>query len=97
MGGHDSTAEELLSRRADASTTHENGQTLLHVAVESWSLQMGTLLLNSGAVMSAQDPGGRTVLHLAAERGNQKMIKLLTDDEPSTSYVLEDRLILLEE
>ena len=81
MGRHESAAEGLLSRGADMSTTDEKGQILLHLAVESRSLQMVILLLNRGAAMSAQDYRGRTALHLAAERGIQKMVKLLIDTE----------------
>ena len=51
---------------------------------------MVILLLNSGAVISAQDYGGRTALYLAAERGNQKMIKLLIGQGAESSPV--DRL-----
>ena len=56
-------------RGADMSTRDEKGQTLLHLAVESRSPQMVTLLLNRGAAMSAQDHGDKTAFHLAAKRG----------------------------
>jgi len=46
VGGHDCAAEELLLRGADTSTTDEKGQTLIHLAVESRSLQMVALILN---------------------------------------------------
>jgi len=45
VGGHENAAEELLMRGADTSITDEKGQALLHLAVESRSPQMVTLLL----------------------------------------------------
>mgnify|MGYP001403684699 CR=1 FL=1 len=65
---------ELLSKGND-----DFGETSLHDAAESNSLEVATLLIDSGVDIEAKDNGGRTALHIAAERNALEVATLLID------------------
>jgi hypothetical protein len=60
-------ADELLLHGA-ISPINKKGQTFLHLAVLSRSTEIVAVLLDKGAVVSAQDLEGSTALHLVAGR-----------------------------
>ena len=73
--GHAKAADELLSHGADISPINK-GQTFLHLAVLSRSTETVAVLLDKGAVVSAQDLEGSTALHVAAGQGYREIINL---------------------
>jgi ankyrin repeat protein len=85
-GGHAEAADELLSHRADISPIKKR-KTILHLAVLSRFTETVAVLLNKGAVVSAQDLEGSTALHLAANQGQREMINLLINNRAEVRLV----------
>ncbi|KAH9017612.1 ankyrin repeat-containing domain protein [Lactarius pseudohatsudake] len=61
--------EDLTNRRDHV------GRTPLHVAILSNSVEVGCVLVDAGARMTARLVGGRTSLHLAAQMGQVALVK----------------------
>jgi ankyrin repeat protein len=80
--GHIEAADELLLHGADISPFNKKGQISLYLAVLSRSTETVAVLLDKGAVVSAQDLEGSTALHVAADQGLREIINLLIDLEP---------------
>ena len=55
------------------------GRTPLHVAIYSHSVEVGCVLIDAGARMSARLVGGRTSLHLAAQMGQVVLVKKMLE------------------
>ena len=64
---------EVLNRRDQV------GRTPLHVAILSNSVEVGCVLIDAGARMTARLVGGRTSLHLAAQMGQVSLVKKLLE------------------
>jgi len=76
LNKHRDAVKELF-REEDLQGVDKMGNTLLHLAVSSRSVEMVALVLDKRASTSAQDHQGRTALHLVAEGGEYDMIKPL--------------------
>jgi len=66
-----------LNDGADVNQKDENGQTLLHHAVQSSHTEVAQILIERGARVESKDNEGRTPLHLASKIGYIPMIDLL--------------------
>lgn len=70
----------LLKRGFDASRANSSGQTALHVAAASGSVETVQLLLKfASESVDARDAAGATALHLAAAAGHEEVVALLLD------------------
>ncbi|KAH9057582.1 hypothetical protein EDB87DRAFT_1686168 [Lactarius vividus] len=65
--------EDLTNRRDHV------GRTPLHVAILSNSVEVGCVLIDAGARMTARLVGGRTCLHLAAQMGRVSLVKKMLE------------------
>lgn len=74
-----SRVSRLLGESIDPNTADVDGTTPLHLAARNDSLEIGALLLRSGANPSARNRYGVTPLYLAAVNGSARMIRALLD------------------
>ena len=79
-----------LINQADPS--HRDGNTLLHVAVQSDSLEVIDLLLTYGANPSIQNLKNETPAHTAARTGNLPILKYLIENG-GLHGILDDLII----
>ena len=75
---------ELTADPELAKLSWEEGETLLHVAVESRETKLAQLLLKCGANVNAQDAQTGTPLHSAADFDNLELMRLLLQSGTST-------------
>ncbi len=69
-------------------------RTLLYLSARLGYREATKLLVNRGALLSAVDNIGRIARNLVEEKGLERTIKAI-DNEPSTGYIFNGRLILL--
>lgn len=67
----------LIARGIDLTVRNNDGDTALHVAVKSGSVEIARTILQHGADMNVKDGSGLTALYLAEEIENDEMVALL--------------------
>ena len=70
---------EERSNGREIDMQDNEGQTALHVAVQTGQGAIVKLLLLSKADLEVRDKGGRTALHLAVLMGEEGILELLLD------------------
>ncbi|KAH8995800.1 hypothetical protein EDB86DRAFT_3077358 [Lactarius hatsudake] len=80
--------EEDLTNRRD-----HVGRTPLHVAILSNSVEVGCVLIDAGARMTARLVGGRTSLHLAAQMGRVSLVTKMLERSAYNKKAEEKRKI----
>ena len=84
--------KQMVEDGEDLNRRDQVGRTPLHVAVLSNSFEVGCVLIDAGARMTARLVGGRTSLHLAAQMGNVTIVtKMLERSAYSKEKVEEDK------
>ena len=84
--------KQMIEDGEDLNRRDQVGRTPLHVAVLSNSLEVGCVLIDAGARMTARLVGGRTSLHLAAQMGNVTIVtKMLERSAYNKEKVEEDK------
>jgi ankyrin repeat protein len=73
------------------------GRTPLHVAILSNSVEVGCVLIDAGARMTARIVGGRTSLHLAAQMGKATLVKKMLERSAYNKEKAEEENRKLEE
>ncbi|CAK8691079.1 unnamed protein product [Clavelina lepadiformis] len=74
---NDNTADTAFNMMVNRTT--ESGFTALHIAAHYGNVNVGTLLLNRGAIVDFQAKNGITPMHVAAKRGHTRFCSLLID------------------
>lgn len=69
----------LLDRKADIAVADEDGQPLLHIALQRREKKVARFLIDRGADVTTADACGRTALHLAAMEGSEVVVRWLAD------------------
>ncbi|KAH8991545.1 hypothetical protein EDB92DRAFT_2114535 [Lactarius akahatsu] len=70
--------KQMIEDREDLTNRRDHvGRTPLHVAILSNSVEVGCVLIDAGARMTARLVGGRTSLHLAAQMGHVSLVKTM--------------------
>ena len=67
------------------------GRTPLHVAILSNSVEVGCVLIDAGAHMTARLVGGRTSLHLAAQMGQVFLVKKMLERSAYNKEKVEEK------
>ena len=75
--GDSTLLEEALLQGANINAVAEDGNSALHLAVETGVLQPVEILLAKGADIRLGNANGKTPLHIAAERGSLDIVKIL--------------------
>ncbi|KAH9022591.1 hypothetical protein EDB84DRAFT_1564938 [Lactarius hengduanensis] len=83
--------EDLTNRRDHV------GRTPLHVAILSNSVEVGCVLIDGGARMTARLVGGRTSLHLAAQMGRVSLVKKMLERSAYNKEKAEEEKRRIEE
>ncbi|KAH9034021.1 hypothetical protein EDB83DRAFT_2296389 [Lactarius deliciosus] len=83
--------EDLANRRDHV------GRTPLHVAILSNSAEVGCVLIDAGARMTARLVGGRTSLHLAAQMGRVSLVKKMLERSAYNKEKAEEEKRRIEE
>ncbi|KAH8995817.1 hypothetical protein EDB86DRAFT_1066941 [Lactarius hatsudake] len=83
--------EDLTNRRDHV------GRTPLHVAILSNSVEVGCVLVDAGARMTARLVGGRTSLHLAAQMGQVALVKKMLERSAHNKEKAEEEKRKMEE
>ncbi|KAH9170813.1 hypothetical protein EDB89DRAFT_2230438 [Lactarius sanguifluus] len=71
--------KQMIEDGEDLNRRDHVGRTPLHVAILSNSVEVGCILINAGARMTARLVGGRTSLHLAAQMGHVSLVKTMLE------------------
>ncbi|KAH9170814.1 hypothetical protein EDB89DRAFT_2230439 [Lactarius sanguifluus] len=83
--------EDLTNRRDHV------GRTPLHVAILSNSVEVGRVLIDAGARMTARLVGGRTSLHLASQMGHVALVKKMLERSAHNKEKAEEEKRKMEE
>ncbi|KAI9433859.1 hypothetical protein H4582DRAFT_1856238 [Lactarius indigo] len=83
--------EDLTNRRDHV------GRTPLHVAILSNSTEVGCVLIDAGARMTARLVGGRTSLHLAAQMGQVSVVKKMLERSAYNKEKAKEEKLKIEE
>lgn len=84
---HTKAVNEFLLYGADITPINKKGQAFLCLAVLSKSPETIAILLDRGAVISAQDLEGSIVFRLVADQGHRGVINLLIDHKAEAGLV----------
>ncbi|KAH9020874.1 hypothetical protein EDB84DRAFT_1580986 [Lactarius hengduanensis] len=71
--------KQMIEDGEDLNRRDHVGRTPLHVAILSNSVEVGCVLIDAGARMTARLVGGRTSLHLAAQMGHVSLVKTMLE------------------
>ncbi|KAH8995819.1 hypothetical protein EDB86DRAFT_3243523 [Lactarius hatsudake] len=71
--------KQMIEDGEDLNRRDHVGRTPLHVAILSNSVDVGYVLIDAGARMTARLVGGRTSLHLAAQMGQVSLLKRMLE------------------
>ncbi|KAH9007478.1 hypothetical protein EDB84DRAFT_1572846, partial [Lactarius hengduanensis] len=71
--------KQMIEDGEDLNRRDHVGRTPLHVAILSNSVEVGCVLIDAGASMTARLVGGRTSLHLAAQMGQVSLLKRMLE------------------
>ena len=74
-----------------ATFSETQGQTVLHIASKSTSLEIVDLLINYKADVNANDMDGFTPLHLAAMHGNIQVVKKLVETNADVNLKVDGK------
>ncbi|KAF8260330.1 hypothetical protein EI94DRAFT_1780506 [Lactarius quietus] len=71
--------KQMIEDGEEPNRRDQVGRTPLHVAILSDSVEVGCVLIDAGARMTARLVGGRTSLHLAAQMGQVLLVKKMLE------------------
>ncbi|KAH8995818.1 hypothetical protein EDB86DRAFT_2829340 [Lactarius hatsudake] len=81
--------KQMIEDGEDLNRRDHVGRTPLHVAILSNSVEVGCVLVDAGARMTARLVGGRTSLHLAAQMGHVSLVKTMLQRSASNKENVE--------
>ncbi|KAF8265333.1 hypothetical protein EI94DRAFT_356458 [Lactarius quietus] len=89
--------KQMIEDGEDLNRRDHVGRTPLHVAIFSNSVEVGCVLIDAGARMTARLAGGRTSLHLAAQMGQVSVVKKLLERSAYNKEKAEEEKRKMEE
>jgi hypothetical protein len=91
-GDVDALVQQLGEIDGELTTTDKNGNTALHLAVQSGKTDAVRALLQHPKVnINAQNGAGSTVLHMAIDKGNKELVELLLEKSEDIDFSLKDK------
>jgi L-ascorbate metabolism protein UlaG (beta-lactamase superfamily) len=72
--------QTLIEEGAEVNVTNDRGQTPLHKAVQTGSMELVQMLIQNSARVNVSDQTGRTPLHMAQDWGDESLIRMLTQN-----------------
>ena len=69
----------LVDAGVNLKTRNKDGQTSLHIAVQSGDMEKVKFLVDAGATLEARNKDGQTSLHIAVQSGDMEKVKFLVD------------------
>jgi ankyrin repeat protein len=85
--GHAKGISAMLQAGMSANFENENGETALHLAASTGSLDVVNLLLDHGALTNTQDGDGRTPLRHALENGHHSVLRAMVSHSASADML----------
>ncbi|KAI9433857.1 hypothetical protein H4582DRAFT_1982964 [Lactarius indigo] len=89
--------KQMIEDGEDLNRRDHVGRTPLHVALLSNSVEVGRVLIDAGARMTARLVGGRTSLHLAAQMEQASLVKMMLERSAYNKEKAEEERRKMEE
>ncbi|KAI9451557.1 hypothetical protein BJY52DRAFT_1297191 [Lactarius psammicola] len=89
--------KQMIEDGEDLNRRDQVGRTPLHVSILSNSVEVGCVLIDAGARMTARLVGGRTSLHLAAQMGQVSLVKKILERSAYNKEKAEEERRKMEE